>query len=105
MSERSIQSYSKPAVEEEKQGRRTEVSDIHRSHEITDKDKQISELLTRSLAIYLSRVQRECGSETAQRILEVLRDECFDLSSFKKDVSSIQKCNDITEALINASEK
>ena len=105
MSERSVQSCSKPVCEEENQAKRSDVSGIHQSHKKNDKDRQISQLLCRSLALYLSRVQRECGSEIAQRILEVLRDECFDLSLFKEDVSSIQMCNDITEALMNASER
>ena len=105
MSERSVQSSSKRAYEEEMQARGTNVPDKRQSHQRNDKDKQISQLLSRSLAIYLSRVQRECGSETAQRILEVLTDECFDLPSFKKEVSTIEKCNDITEVLMNASGK
>ena len=63
-------------------------------------EKNISDLLCQSLAVSLSKVEKQCGNETAKEILDILRDDGFDISSFRKQISSIQECQNITNALI-----
>lgn len=56
---------------------------------------KVSSLLAQSLAIALVKVRRDCGVETAKHILEILRDECFDIDRFKNSVSSMEECDKI----------
>lgn len=61
---------------------------------------KLSSLLSQSLAISLVKVRRECGDETAAQILNILRDEYFDIKRFKKEVTCITKCQEITSMTI-----
>lgn len=61
---------------------------------------KLSLLLSQSLAISLVKVRRECGDETAGQILNILRDDYFDIRRFKKEVTCIGKCQEITSNVI-----
>lgn len=64
------------------------------------KRSRLSELLNRSLAIALVRVEKECGRRTVDKILEVLQDEFFDLKEFQKHVRNFEECQEITNNLL-----
>lgn len=105
MTGRSIQSYSSSnnaAINGTEAEART---NNQKSKSTRKQEKQISELLSQSLAVSLSRVDKKCGNDTAKGILDILQDECFDIISFRKEISSIQKCQDITNALVDISMK
>lgn len=63
---------------------------------------EVSEMLKKSLAVLLIRVRIESGQRTAEKILEVLRDEYFDLTDFQNSVTTLEECERITD---NMSEK
>jgi len=65
-------------------------------------ETKVSRLLTKSLAVSLVKVRDGCGSETAKGILEILQDESFDLTLFRKNVSSIQICDEICGSIIKS---
>lgn len=65
---------------------------------------KISSLLSQSLALLLSRVNNECGNETAASILNVLQDECFDIGVFRKEMCTMKECEEISKSLMKGSE-
>ena len=82
----------------------------HRIHQDNNRESgniggdgnKLSRLLTKSLAVSLVKVRDGCGSETAKGILEILQDESFDLTLFRKNVSSIQICDEICGSIIKS---
>ena len=97
MSEHSVQSISTPRIS-------YNTTSGLKSNNNCDKggvrSETISSLLSHSLAISLIKVQKGCGNETALGILDILQDESFDLEKFKKEVSSLKHCEDITTAIV-----
>lgn len=105
MSDRTIRSTSsEKAIAPPLTGGGTR-TDPQRSNSATNKKRRLSQLLSQSLALSLARVRNECGDETAIGILDILQDDCFDLSAFKKEFSSIQQCQETTNSLVSSLKK
>lgn len=62
---------------------------------------KVTEMLKKSLAVLLVRVGNESGPGTAEKILDVLRDEYFDLDDFLQTVSNLKTCQQITKEIVD----
>ena len=62
---------------------------------------KLKELLNKSLAVLLMRVVFDSSPQTAEKILTVLRDECFDLDYFRHIVTDLKKCEEITRSVFD----
>ena len=96
MSEYSAQSISTPRI---RSNATSGLETIKRCETGAIRSETISSLLSRSLANALVKVQKRCGNETAIGILEILKYEIFALQKFKKEVSTLKHCEDITTAI------
>ena len=56
------------------------------------RNRDLSELLARSLAFSIVRVQKECGSDIAENILRVVSDESFDPKVLRATAPTIKEC-------------
>ena len=97
MSKQSIQSVSTPIFVDKRT--KTDLASSKATVKVCHSET-LSSLLTQSLAISLVKVEKGCGSETALAILEILQDDSFDISNFKKKVSSLKQCEDITTEIV-----
>ena len=77
--------------------RKTGSSSIQPEHCINS--LRVSEMLRQSLAVALVRVAMDSGEGTAEKIIEVLQDESFDLKDFQQHVTSLKNCEDITRSV------
>ena len=77
--------------------RKTGSSSIQPEHCINS--LRVSEMLRQSLAVALARVAMDSGEGTAEKIIEVLQDESFDLKDFQQHVTSLKNCEDITRSV------
>ena len=64
------------------------------------REKRVSHLLSHSLAMYLVKVERVRGNETAEKILKIILDDFFDLNIFKSEITSLRKCQDISKEIL-----
>ena len=110
MQSRSEQSVSSPAAEcmeatnnssnfKKNQGTRRQHCECQRhgsTQRTCGKAPKVTEMLKQSLAILLTRVRIESGQRTAEKILDVLRDEYFDLTDFQNSVTTLEHCERIT---------
>ena len=97
MSERSIESVSTP---KSISNSTKMVKGSSKAPGTGSRRELLSSLLSQSLAIALVKVEKGCGRETAISILEILQDESFDISNFKKKVPSLKQCEDITTDVV-----
>ena len=107
MSEQSVQSVSKPrgtqrVISNHASKQRNHQDNNLESGNIGSDGNKLSMLLTKSLAVSLVKVRDGCGSETAKGIIEILQDESFDLTLFRKNVSSIHICDEICGSIIKS---
>ena len=56
--------------------------------------------LSQSMAVSLTQVKRGMGRETAEDILKILRNEMFDVKHFRKEITSLEKCQSVTKMLV-----
>ena len=62
----------------------------------------LSELLARSLAFCIVRVEKECGSDIAENILKIVSDEYFDPNVLRSTASTINQCVAVMEKEIRS---
>ena len=62
---------------------------------------KVKEMLNKALAVLLVRVRIESSPETAEKILDVLRDDYFDLEDFQHTVTNMKKCEEITWTIVD----
>lgn len=60
---------------------------------------RLKELLSKSLAVLLTTVVVDSSPQTAEKILNVLRDEFFDIDYFRHVVTDLKKCEEITKSV------
>ena len=66
------------------------------------RNRELSELLARSLAFNIVAVEKNCGSEIAENILRVVSDENFDPIVLRSTASSIKDCVSVMEKEIKS---
>lgn len=71
-----------------------------RNGQSPDRTPKVSKMLKQSLAVLLVRVCRDSGKETAEKILEVLQDDYFDLKEFQENVTTLKECEEITQLIV-----
>ncbi len=67
----------------------------------TEETLKIKKYLSQTLAICLSKVRREIGVETAERIISILCDDLFDITHFQTEISSLEKCEEVRNMIIS----
>ena len=89
-----------PGNSTQKEVRKTKQCECSRKNSTTGpcgKAPKVTEMLKQSLAVLLIRVRIESGQRTAEKILDILRDEYFDLADFQNSVTNLEQCERITE--------
>ena len=61
---------------------------------------KVRKILKKSLAVLLVNVRMEGGQETAEKLLEVVHDEYFDLTDFQQNVKNMDTCEEITRNIL-----
>lgn len=74
---------------------------IRKKQVVADVDRRRRrKLLHCSLALMFVKIGEECGDDTVQDMLNVMRDEFFDLKEFVKIVKSVKDCNELVKDMM-----